>query len=70
MPAEARYLASLPPARAIAATLDTRAERERVRARKAGSAQDPPSPVTARWAWFPLAAIAIPALALLITLLT
>jgi Bacterial PH domain len=74
LPAEARYLASLPPARAIAATLDTRAEKERARARKAGSAQDDagpsPTPVTARWAWFPLAAIAIPALALLITLLT
>jgi len=76
MPPEARYLASLPPARAIAATLDTRVEKERARARKASSAQDgldpsaPPSPVTARWAWFPLAAIAIPALALLIILLT
>ncbi|MGH3255592.1 MAG: PH domain-containing protein [Streptosporangiaceae bacterium] len=72
MPAEARYLASLPPARAIAATLDTRAEKERARARQASSAQDVPgrSPVTARWAWFPLAAVAIPALALLITLLT
>jgi Bacterial PH domain len=70
IPAEARYLASLPPARAIATTLDNRAEKERIRARKAGSAQDTPSPVTARWAWFPLAAIAIPALALLITLLT
>jgi hypothetical protein len=72
MPAEARYLASLPPARAIAATLDSRAEKERARARRPGSAQDvpAPSPVTARWAWFPLAAVAIPALALLITLLT
>jgi hypothetical protein len=72
MPAEARYLASLPPARAIAVTLDTRAEKERARARKARSTQDDraPSPVTARWAWFPLAAVAIPALALLIILLT
>jgi len=70
MPAEAKYLASLPPARAIAATLDTRAEKERARARQASSGQDHPSPVTVRWAWFPLAAIAIPALALLITLLT
>jgi Bacterial PH domain len=72
LPAEARYLATLPPARAIAATLDTRAEQERARARKADSAQDQagPTPVTARWAWFPLAVIAIPALALLITLLT
>jgi len=76
LPAEARYLASLPPARAIAATLDTRAEKERAQARKAGSARDDPgpspspTPATARWAWFPLAAIAIPALALLIALLT
>ncbi|HEY6297590.1 MAG TPA: PH domain-containing protein [Streptosporangiaceae bacterium] len=71
LPAEARYLASLPPARAIAATLDSRAEKERARARKAGSAQDVPgpSPATARWAWFPLVAVAVPALALLITLL-
>jgi len=75
LPAEARYLASLPPAKAIAATLDTRAAKERTRAKPATSAQDgsdqarPPTPVTARWAWFPLAAIAIPALALLITLL-
>jgi Bacterial PH domain len=73
LPAEARYLASLPPARAIAATLDTRVGKERAKARKAGSAQDVspgPTPATARWAWFPLAAIAIPALALLIALLT
>jgi hypothetical protein len=80
MPAEAKYLASLPPAMAIAATLDTRATKERARARQASpapatSAQADagppaqPSLVTARWAWFPFAAIAIPALALLITLL-
>jgi hypothetical protein len=76
LPAEAKYLASLPPAQAIAATLDTRAARERTRAKQASSAQadpEPPaplSPVTAQWAWFPIAAIAIPALALLIALLT
>ncbi len=81
LPAEARYLASLPPARAIASNLDTRAKKERARARQASSDQDnpdpsgptpspTPAPATARWAWFPLAAIAIPALALLITLLT
>jgi PH (Pleckstrin Homology) domain-containing protein len=71
LPAEARYLASLPPARAIAATLDSRAEKERARARKAGSAHDVPGPgpATARWAWFPLIAVAVPALALLVTLL-
>ena len=76
MPTEARYLASLPPARAIAVTLDNRVEKERARARKASSARDhpgpssAPGPVTARWAWFPLAAIAVPALALVIVLLT
>jgi hypothetical protein len=73
LPAEARYLASLPPVKAIAATLDTRAAKERTRARQVGSAPDDPvrpSPVTARWAWFPIAAIAVPVLALLITLLT
>ncbi|HTX28026.1 MAG TPA: PH domain-containing protein [Streptosporangiaceae bacterium] len=84
MPAEAKYLASLPPARAIASALDTRAEKERARARHAhsgpagstppaaGLPTQPaaPSQVTARWAWFPLAAIAVPALALVITLLT
>ena len=95
LPAEARYLASLPPARAIATTLDTRAEKERARASQAHSGPADsgppaegqavsgpadsgppaerqavrPSPVTARWAWFPLAAIAVPALALIITLL-
>jgi hypothetical protein len=78
LPAEARYLASLPPAKAIAATLDTRAAKERTRVQAATSAPAdpgppdpprPPSPVTARWAWFPIAAIAVPALALLIALL-
>jgi Bacterial PH domain len=59
LPEEARYLASLPVAKAIAARLDTRAAKERARGSSAG-------PVTARWAWFPLAAVAVPALALLI----
>ena len=80
MPAEARYLASLPPARAIASTLDDRAAKERARSRQASSGPADsgppaegqparPSPVTARWAWFPLAAVAAPAIALLIILL-
>lgn len=59
LPEEARYLASLPVAKAIAARLDARAAKERARGSSTG-------PVTARWAWFPLAAIAVPALALLI----
>jgi hypothetical protein len=59
LPEEAKYLASLPVAKAIAARLDTRAAKERARGSSAG-------PVTARWAWLPLAAVAVPALALLI----
>lgn len=67
LPEEAKYLASLPAVRAIAVRLDTRAGRERARL-----AQDPATaqaPATARWAWPPLAAVAIPLLALLIILL-
>ncbi len=64
LPDEARYLASLPAAKAIALQLDTRAKKERTRA---GS--DPENLVTARWAWPSLAAVAVPALALLIVLL-
>jgi hypothetical protein len=82
LPEEAKYLASLPPAKAIAIRLDTRAEKERARLAQAGvapAASGPagpgpagparPAPVTARWAWFPIAAIVVPALALLITVL-
>ena len=77
LPAEAKYLASLPPAKAIASRLDTRATKERTRLRQASPApldavQAKPGPtfaVTARWAWFPFAAIAVPALALLIVAL-
>ncbi len=66
LPEEAKYLASLPAAKAIAARLDTRAARERSRLGQAAS-QD--HPVTARWAWAPAAAVAGPALALLIVVL-
>jgi len=59
---EARYLASLPAAKAVAVRLDSRAARERSR-RDPGT---PVRPVTARWAWPPAAAVALPALALLI----
>jgi hypothetical protein len=64
LPDEAKYLASLPPAKAIALRLDTQARKERSRAKSA-----PPAPVIARWAWPSLAAVALPALALLIILL-
>jgi Bacterial PH domain len=64
LPEEAKYLASLPPAKAIALRLDTQARKERSRSKPA-----PPAPVTARWAWPSVAAVALPALALLIILL-
>jgi hypothetical protein len=59
LPEEAKYLASLPVTKAIAVRLDARAGRERARTERAG-------PVAARWAWPPLAAVTVPALALLI----
>jgi len=64
LPEEAKYLASLPPAKAIAVRLDTRAARERAR-----RGPDQENPVTARWAWPAIAALALPALALLIAVL-
>ena len=67
LPEEARYLASLPAAKAIAHRLDTRAKKERTRAKPTPAAL--PSPVTSRWVWPSLAAVALPALALLIVLL-
>jgi len=75
LPEEARYLASLPPAKAIAVRLDARAGRERARRRPPGPAQPGPAPaaledaVTSHWAWPPLAAVAVPVLALLIIVL-
>lgn len=68
LPQEAKYLASLPAAKAIAVRLDARAGTERARAQRAGSGL-PAVPVTASWAWPPLAAVVLPALALLITVL-
>jgi hypothetical protein len=63
LPAEAKHLASLPVAKAIATRLDARAAKERDRARQADSAQAAlPGPVTARWAWAPAATVALPAL--------
>ena len=67
LPEEARYLASLPAAKAIAVRLDTRAARERARRKTDPETQE--NPVTARWAWHAIAAVALPALALLITVL-
>ena len=65
LPEEARYLASLPVAKAVAIRLDTRADRERARG-PAGAGDS----VAASWSWFALAAVAVPALVLLVVLLT
>jgi Bacterial PH domain len=63
LPQQAQYLASLPPARAIAARLDSRAEKARARDGSAGAV------MTVSWAWFPIAAVAVPAIGLVIVLL-
>ena len=63
LPQQAQYLASMPPARAIAARLDSRAEKARARDGFAGAR------VTVSWAWFPIAAVAMPTIALVIVLL-
>jgi hypothetical protein len=63
LPEEARYLASLPPAKAMAVRLDSRADRERARA--AGGERPPDRRVTIAWSWLPLAAVAVPALILI-----
>lgn len=65
LPDEARYLASLPVAKAMAARLDTRAERERAQKRRRAEAPEPTT-ATASWSWPALAAAVIPALILLI----
>ena len=61
LPGEARSLVALSPAQAIALQLDERAARERSRGVE-------PGPPTASWAWPSLAAMAVPALALIIVL--
>ena len=70
LPEEARYLASVPAAKAIAVRLDARAARERARAGPAGAAAgvaaDAGGTVTVRWAWPSTAAVAVPALVLVI----
>jgi hypothetical protein len=62
LPEEARYLASLPPAKAIAVRLDSRADRERARAANTGN---PPRPA-GHWSWPGIATVAIPAVILLV----
>ena len=63
LPEHAQYLASLPPARAIAARLDSRAEKARARDGSAGAR------VTVSWARIPIAAVSVPAVALVVVLL-
>jgi hypothetical protein len=66
LPEEARYLASLPPAKAMAVRLDSRADRERARAANAAADSSKELPrVTATWSWLALAAVVVPALILL-----
>jgi len=70
MPAEAKYLASLPPAKAMAVQLDSRADRERARlagqAMADGGVADGGQPrATAAWYWPAIAAVVVPALILL-----
>jgi hypothetical protein len=60
LPDEARYLASLPPAKAMAVRLDARAGKER-----AAGAGDAATEATAAWAWPALTAVVIPAVVLL-----
>ena len=66
LPEEARYLASLPVTKAVAIRLDTRADRERARG-PAGAGQET---AAASWSWFAFAAVVVPALVLLVVLLT
>ena len=62
LPEEALRLASLPVSAAIAARLDSRAEKERKRAEANGAEA---SPATTAWSWPAVAAVAVPALILL-----
>ena len=66
MPQEARYLASLPVAKAMATRLDSHAERERAKAKRAGSATGTPLAAAASWTWPDIAFVAIPAVIVLI----
>lgn len=67
LPDEARYLASLPVARALALRLDKRAERERARTPGSGpvSGGSLAGAAASRWSWPALAAVVLPALILL-----
>ena len=64
LPEEARHLASLPMAQAVATRLDARAGRERARA--GGSGQGPGPAAAASWSWPALTAAVVPAPVLLV----
>ena len=67
LPEEARHLASLPMAQAVATRLDARAGRERARA--GGSGQGPGPAAAGSWSWPALTAAVVPALVLLVVVL-
>jgi hypothetical protein len=74
MPDEARYLASLPVAKAFAVRLDSRAARERAkaddgRAQPGEASASASATASATWAWHALAAVVIPALILVVVAL-
>jgi len=72
LPEDARRLASLPVAQAIATRMDTRAARERARRPSGGRPAEPgqqPEQATASWSVPALAAAVIPALVLLVVAL-
>lgn len=65
LPDEAKYLASLPPAKAMAVRLDSRADRERARP----ATSETPALATSTWSWPSLAAVVLPAIILLVVAL-
>ncbi len=64
LPEEAKRLASLPVSAAIAARLDSRADKER---KRAGANPAEAKTSTTTWSWPAVAAVAVPALILLVT---
>ena len=65
LPEEARYLASLPPAKAMAMRLDSQAARKRASTGNSISPSADVEPSTASWSWLALAAVILPALLLI-----
>ena len=65
VPEEAQYLASLPPAKAMAVRLDSQAARKRASLDNSNSPGAGIAPGTAAWSWLALAAVVLPALFLI-----